>query len=253
LPSSGPGPATEPFLTLSISHRIGRLHLEVKFELRHRWTILFGPSGSGKTTILRTLSGLTAPKSGRIVAQDAGERTLLLDTAQAVNIPAHLRRTPLAPQAPNLFPNLTVRENLEFGNGAHPDPGMLETFELTQLLNQLPRQLSGGEAQRVNLARAAAYANPRLLLLDEPFTGLDLPLRSSLVDHMLAWQQRTGVPILSVTHDVAEAFHIGAEVIRLADGRVAAQGTAAEVLSEERERLFRQLAIPASGSGLAKG
>ena len=253
MPSSKAGPATEPFISLSTSHRVGRLHLEVAFELRHRWTILFGPSGSGKTTILRVLSGLVAPESGRIFAQDGGQRTLLLDTSRGTNIPAHLRRTPLAPQAPSLFPHLTVRENLEFGSGAHPDPEMLETFELTRLLNQLPRQISGGEAQRVNLARAAACMNPRLLLLDEPFTGLDLPLRSSLVDNMLAWQQRTGVPILSVTHDVAEAFQIGAEVIRLADGSVAAQGAAAEILSDERDLLLRQLESPCRGSSLAKG
>jgi ABC-type sulfate/molybdate transport systems ATPase subunit len=104
----------------------------------------------------------------------------------------------------------------------------------------MPAQLSGGEAQRVNLARAVA-ARPRLLLLDEPFTGLDLALRSGLIEHLLGWQQQTGVPILSVTHDVAEVFQLGAEVIQLRDGRVAAQGPVAEVLATDRERLLAEL------------
>lgn len=243
MPDSGAGAASKPFLAFSVCHRIGRLELEIAFELSRPWTILFGPSGSGKTAILHTLAGLVTPKAGRIVALDQGATTTLLDTAAGINVPAHLRRTPLAPQVPSLFPHLTVRENLGYGH-AYPDPQMVAEFELTGLLDKLPRQLSGGEAQRVSLARATACAGTRLLLLDEPFTGLDLPLRSRLVDHMLAWQQRTGVAILSVTHDVAEVFQIGAEVIRLGEGRVTAQGEPREVLEHERIRLRDQLGSP---------
>jgi len=230
----------EPFLTVALRHQIGRLALEVAFELRQPWTILFGPSGSGKTTILRVLAGLVTPLSGMIAARDSGTTTTLLDTGAAVNVAAYMRRMPWAPQASSLFPHLTVAGNLEYGGGRR-EPEMEEAFELRGLLGKYPSQLSGGEAQRVNLARAAMCPQPRLLLLDEPFTGLDLRLRSSLVGHLLEWQRRTRVPILSVTHDVVEAFQVGAEVIRLAEGRVAVQGAAVEVLGNERGQLLSQL------------
>ena len=215
-------------------HRIGTLALDVQFAVTQPWTVLFGPSGSGKSTILRAIAGLLTPESGRIVLG----ATALLDTAAQVNVAAHRRGTPVAPQSPSLFPHLTVRENLEYSGSYTPE--LPAAFGIDGLLDKTPAQLSGGEAQRVNLARAVA-ARPRLLLLDEPFTGLDLALRSALIDHLLEWQRKTRVPILSVTHDVAEVFQLGAEVIQLRDGRVAAQGPAAEVLRGDRERLLEEL------------
>src|SRR5438874_1037697 len=211
----------------------------MQFELARPWTILFGPSGSGKTTILRAIAGLVTPESGRIAVRQASMTTVLLDTAALVDLPPHLRHTPLAPQSPSLFPHTPVQQNLEYGGAL--DPTTNRVFGIGDLLSNRPAELSGGEAQRVSLARAAAAANPRLLLLDEPFTGLDLPLRSELVSHLLEWQRRSRVPILSVTHDVAEAFQLGAQVIRLAEGRILAQGPALEVLRGERERLLDQL------------
>ena len=226
--------AASPHLSVAVRHRIGTLALDVQFAVTQPWTVLFGPSGSGKSTILRAIAGLMTPEWGRIVLG----ATTLLDTAAQVNVAAHRRGTPVAPQSPNLFPHLTVRQNLEYsGSYASELPVALE---IDGLLEKTPAQLSGGEAQRVNLARAVA-ARPRLLLLDEPFTGLELALRSGLIDHLLDWQRKTKVPILSVTHDVAEVFQLGAEVIQLRDGRVGAQGPAAEVLRADRERLLEEL------------
>jgi molybdate transport system ATP-binding protein len=115
---------------------------------------------------------------------------------------------------------------------------LLDDFHLSALADRSPRELSGGEAQRVNLARACASGG-RLVMLDEPLTGLDLDLRDDILAKIRQRHQTT--PILSVTHDVAEAFQLGAEVIRLHDGKVVAQGPVEEVLAEERLRLLRQL------------
>ena len=100
--------------------------------------------------------------------------------------------------------------------------------------------LSGGEQQRVALARAIA-SSPRVLLLDEAFTGLHTHLRTELVDEIKRWQRDTGVPVISVTHDVAEALACADEVVRLADGCVVTQGRPQDVLADERIALLRQL------------
>jgi molybdate transport system ATP-binding protein len=119
---------------------------------------------------------------------------------------------------------------------------LLTTFHISDLAEKRLGELSGGEAQRVNLARAVATGGGSLLMLDEPFSGLDVTLRDELIANLLLRQQdsRRG-QILSVTHDVAEAFQLGAEVIKIAEGRVVAQGPVEVVLAEERERLLCQL------------
>ena len=109
-------------------------------------------------------------------------------------------------------------------------------------LTHRPTELSGGERRRVALARAFAVPNARLMLLDEPFTGLDRALRDELIPKMQAWLAVRNIPVLSVTHDVDEALLLNADVIRLEDGRVQAQGPAREVLAQERERQLAALA-----------
>ncbi|MDP9038045.1 MAG: ATP-binding cassette domain-containing protein [Acidobacteriota bacterium] len=252
-------------LDVTLRHRRGALALVVQFRLRSGWTVLFGPSGSGKTTILRSLAGLlradhaviTGPAHPALSLHPPAAPVVLEDTARGIFLPPHRRAMPLVPQRPALFPHRTVRDNLSFalprtGGRAPADPRHpLPRHSLPQelhkllgidgLLDRYPHQLSGGEAQRVSIARALAAPSPRLLLLDEPLSGLDPGLRASLVELLLAWQQRQQVPILSVTHDVAEAFQLGAEVIQLHQGRVAAQGPVEQVLAGERSRLLRQL------------
>jgi molybdate transport system ATP-binding protein len=242
-----------------IRHRVGALRIDVDFTLNQRWTILFGPSGSGKTTILRIIAGLTRPDFAQIVSTmspgtDQERNFTLVDTEAGVFLPAHRRAVRLAPQQPALFPHLSVLENMKYGMHLFVrDSGeaetldriiadLLSTFRITDLAAQHPAQLSGGEAQRVNLARALASGGGRLLMLDEPFAGLDVSLKDELITNLLQRQEdmRRG-QILSVTHDVAEAFQLGAEVIKLAEGRVVAQGPVEVVLAEERKRLLAQL------------
>jgi molybdate transport system ATP-binding protein len=140
--------------------------------------------------------------------------------------------------------NLCYASARDGGSSAGGDAlveALAKRFHIEALLEKRPGQLSGGEAQRVSLARAAMAGRQRLLLLDEPFTGLDVPLRDALIANLLEWQKESGTPILSVTHDVGEAFQLGAEVIKLADGRVVEEGPVEVVLAAERVRLLEQL------------
>jgi len=223
-------------LNVEIRHRLGALELDVSFRTDASWTILFGPSGSGKSTVLRTIAGGVRPSSGRISIGD----DVVVD--RGVFVPAHRRPVRLAPQAAALFPRMAVRENIAFGAGAGLVAEGLERFGLSGMAAKSPRQLSGGEQKRVAVVRAAASAVTRgagtLLLLDEPFAGLDARVRDRLLAELMPWLAAAGVATLSVTHDVGEAFLIGAEVVRMAEGRVVAQGAVAEVLAEDRERLL---------------
>lgn len=240
---------TAPHLSVRMRHRIGALDIDVDFELTKPWTILFGPSGSGKTTILRAIAGLLRPDYARIVSTREGQRLTLVDTEAGVWMPTYSRGIPLAPQMASLFPQFTVLENMKYGvdNVGELDGGdelvakLAGLFNISRILEKWPDELSGGEARRVSLARATMVRGSRLRLLDEPFTGLDLSLRDSLLGDLLAWQDSDRTPVLSVTHDVAEAFLLDAEVIKLAEGRVVQQGPVATVLAEERARLLEQL------------
>ena len=231
-----------------MQHSVGALELDVAFELRQPWTVLFGPSGSGKTTVLRAIAGFVRPDAGRIVHGT----TVLVDSSAKVFVPAHARTVRSAGQSARLFPNLTVLQNIAYGVKSRGDGSALaivdnaiERFRLRSLAPRSPKELSGGERQRVAVIRAAASAvslGPgTLLLLDEPFTGLDLARQEELLGELRSWLAEKGVPVLSVTHDVGEAFQLGAEVIRIADGKVGAQGPADEVLADDRQRVMDQL------------
>lgn len=240
-------PESPPHLAFEMKHRVGSLGLDVAFELTRPWTILFGPSGSGKSTILRAIAGLMRPDHARIAVRWSHHPRTVIDTASGVWMPPHKRPVRWAAQRPALFPHMTVRQNLGFASemkNADSDQAIdrvTQCFRLGALADRRPAMLSGGEQQRVSIARAAIAANGRLLLLDEPFTGLDATLRDELLAGLRLWASQTTTPILSVTHDISEAFQLSAEVLKLRDGRIAAQGPAATVLAEERTRLIAQL------------
>jgi molybdate transport system ATP-binding protein len=230
-----------------MQHCQGTLTLDAAFHLTQPWTVLFGPSGSGKTTILRVIAGLMRPTEGRIVLHSATPTTLF-DSANGIFLPAYRRGVRLAAQVAALFPNMTVRQNIAFGVPATSSEIVeeaLQRFRLTRLAESIPWKLSGGERQRVAVARAAASAitvnGNSLLLLDEPFAGLHLPLRDELLDDLRGWLAAKKTPVLSVTHDIGEAFQLAAEVIKFSDGRVLQQGPVEIVLAEERTRLLKQL------------
>ncbi len=244
-------------LSVNLRHRQGSLRLHVEFAVTSPWTVLFGPSGSGKSTVLRIVAGFVQPDEGRVVS--GPEEQVLVNTADGRCVPPHLRPVRTAGQTARLFPRMRVRENVEYGLGwqsrgdVHPgDAGemvdeVLALFRLSTLGGRMPGELSGGERQRVSVARAVASAvtfdgpGRALLLLDEPFSGLDTVLRDELAIELRGWLARWRTPVLSVSHDVGEAFLLGAQVIRMAEGAIVQQGPAEVVLQGERERLLAGL------------
>ncbi|WP_446743914.1 ATP-binding cassette domain-containing protein [Silvibacterium acidisoli] len=229
----------ETSLSVNLSYRREDLALDVSFVLRLQWTVLFGSSGEGKTTLLRLISGLLTPKEGRI---SLGDRAFF-DSTSRTNLAPSQRKAGFVTQHASLFPHLTARENVAFGlhklNPSQRDSRveeMLDLFEARTLAERRPEKLSGGEKQRIALARALA-PRPSLLLLDEPFAALDLSARSLITGRI----RETGVPVLHVSHDLADAWQMDTEALILEDGRIQAQGDARKVLTPYRDRLLAQL------------
>jgi molybdate transport system ATP-binding protein len=196
-------------------------------------TVLFGPSGSGKTTVLRCLAGLDRPERGSI----RFEADTWFDADRGVCLSPQRRGIGYLVQEYALFPHLTVARNVAYGLGdlRPAERGqrvreVLELFGLTGLEERRPRQLSGGQQQRVALARALVR-RPRLLLLDEPLSALDVPTREQLRRELRRLLAGLGVPTLLVTHDRVEALALGDSVIVLDDGLVCQFGPVQEVFT----------------------
>jgi molybdate transport system ATP-binding protein len=213
-----------PWCEAALEHRLGEFHLRVELALDREIGVLFGPSGAGKTLTLRILAGLVSPRRGTI---RLGGRELLR-TPGGVNLPAHGRRIGLVHQHLALFPHLTVLENVAYGLHGPNREGRarewLERVRLEGLDERYPAQLSGGQQQRVALARALA-PSPKLLLLDEPFSALDSPLRRSLRRELKALQRDTGVPVFYVTHHVEDLCALGQKVFFIREGHLAGSAT----------------------------
>ena len=235
-------------LCVDVTLRIPKTTLELtaSFTLQATTNVLFGPSAAGKSTLLRILAGLVLPDRGSVRLGD----TALTDTACRVQLPPGQRGIGYLTQQPALFPHLSVAGNLAYGlhhlGRAERQlrmEEMLSRFALEGLAGRTPARLSGGERQRVALARALA-PGPRVLLLDEPFAGLDPTRRAQTTTalHAALAAQAQPTMLLSVSHDVAEVYASDAEVLLLEQGRITAQGPSREVLRGERERLLRQLA-----------
>ncbi len=230
-------------LELALDARRGSFQLQVECVFASEWTVIFGPSGAGKSTLLRLLAGLEDAHRGRI----AHRGRLLTDTLRGVRVRPGRRKTSMVAQQPALFPHLGVVANVAYGladldrehRKARVDE-MLELVDARQLAARSPRDLSGGEAQRIALARALA-PRPRLLLLDEPFSALDGAASDALLARLQRWVTANGVQTVMATHDATDALAIGAEVAMLRQGRLTALGPAARVLALECERLMERL------------
>jgi ABC-type sulfate/molybdate transport systems ATPase subunit len=235
-------------LELALNAQRGSFYLHIDCTFASAWTVIFGPSGAGKSTLLRLIAGLdlsaqSRPRSARVVLDGRA----LTDSAHRVWLKPGHRQTSMVAQQSALFPHLSVAENIGYGLHSlnHFDRAsrigeMLDLVDAGPLLERRPRDLSGGEAQRIALARALA-PYPRLLLLDEPFSALDGSASDALLVRLQHWTTAHHVQTVMATHDAADALAMGAEVMLLHEGRIGAQGPATEVLSTERKRLLDRL------------
>jgi molybdate transport system ATP-binding protein len=208
--------------------------LDVEFTASQGVTVLFGPSGAGKTLVLDSIAGFSKPDEGRILLDD----DILFDAATGVHLTPQKRNCGYVFQNYALFPHMTLRENLAFAAERRPRlerhrrvNEMLEMFKLTESAGRRPHEVSGGQRQRCSIARALIGA-PKLLLLDEPATGLDAPLRAEFYEALRQVQSEFKTPMLLVTHDLAECFELAEEMVILHDGRMIQKGSPRFVLDE---------------------
>jgi molybdate transport system ATP-binding protein len=220
-------------ISVDVAISAGSFRLDARFETGIGTTALLGASGAGKTLTLRAIAGLHTPDRGRINIDNIP----IFASDRRIDVKSRDRHVGYVFQDYALFPHLTVAENIAFGvRGASRSERddavtrMLDLVSLAPLADRRPAGLSGGERQRVALARALA-TEPRLLLLDEPFSALDAPTRESLTDELLALQARIGIPAILVTHDVSEAYALSDDLVLLGEGRVLQAGPKASVFA----------------------
>ncbi len=190
--------------------------LDAELETRNSAIAVVGPSGSGKSTLLRVLAGVESSATGHL----RFDGVTWQDSAAQRFVPAWDRRVGWVPQDALLFPHLSVRQNLAYAGASDVQvEEMGALLQVTGLLNRRPRRLSGGEQQRVALGRAL-LSRPQLLLLDEPFSALDRPLRAVVTDRLRAFCEEHGVPLVLVTHDERDAEALAEERWLVSGGRL---------------------------------
>ena len=212
----------------------GELPLDISLTIKKgEFVSVYGNSGAGKTTILRILAGLTrAEKSVIKVGESVWD-----DSIKKIHFPVQNRSIGFVFQDFALFPNLTVKENLEFALSKNDSkeiiPELIELMELQSLQNSKPQNLSGGQKQRAALARAIVRM-AEILLLDEPLSALDDEMRFKLQDYILKIHQKYKLTTLMVSHSISEIFKLSDKVIVVDKGKIVKEGTPENVFSEQK-------------------
>lgn len=206
-------------INIEIFKKLHSFNLNVRFEFRDEVLVIQGESGSGKTTILDCIAGIKKPDNGEI---DINNK-LLFSSKQSKNLPIKDRNISYVFQYYALFPHMTIKKNISFGLDCRQYPEddnleyIMETFKIKRLEHKYPNQISGGEKQRVAFARALVV-KPEILLLDEPFSALDLDTRQPLYEEFRQLKKSNSISIILVTHDRNEAKLLGDEIIEIKNG-----------------------------------
>lgn len=226
-------------LVVEIQHHLGDFALDVSFQVPPGLTVLFGESGSGKSSIVNAVAGLLRPDRGRIELNDR----LLLDTATGLNLPVRKRRIGYVFQDARLFPHLSVRQNILYGRRFASRAGppadlqrIIAMLGIESLLDRRPAGLSGGEKQRVAIARAL-LCGPELILADEPLAALDEARKAEILPYFERLRDELQIPVLYVSHSLAEVARLATTIVTLTAGRVTGVGPAAHVLSDPQMAL----------------
>lgn len=207
----------------------GGMLLDVDFQIQNNeFVTLYGPSGVGKTSILRMITGLTKPDLGYIEV----DGDVWFDSKERIDKPVQERSISLVFQEYNLFPNMTVLENLQYARGDKKDDALIDELlnmvELKQLSHCKPHTLSGGQKQRIALIRAL-LRKPKIFLLDEPLSALDATLRLKLQEDISAMYQRFKIPTIFVTHDLSEVFKLAHQILIMEEGKIVRWGKPMEI------------------------
>ena len=235
----------KPLLEIRITKRFSNAErdflLEAECVCAAGITILFGASGAGKTTLLDCIAGLKTAEAGKITVADR----VFFDAERGINVAVEGRGVGYVFQDLALFPHLSAEQNVAYGlNGfarKRRTDEILDSFRIAHLRKRKPREISGGERQRVAVARALVI-DPCVLLLDEPLAALDAPTKAKMIDDLRAWNRAHGIPIIYVTHSREEVFALGERVLVLENGKIVAQGTPHEVMTAPRQESVALLA-----------
>lgn len=219
-------------LHLDLHHTRGSFTLNLQATLDAPITGLYGPSGSGKTTLLHLIAGLLRPDRGCIRLDD----NTLTDTQHGIHRAPEARHIGIVFQDGRLFPHMTVAQNLRFGMPtSHPTQRLkhvADLLEITRHLNRLPRELSGGERQRVALGRAL-LSHPRLLLLDEPFSAVDVALRQQILPFLRRIHEEYQIPMILISHDLPDILQLTDNLLLLREGAALGHGRYHSLIEQE--------------------
>lgn len=200
-------------LGVNIKKRINNKYISVNFKIKNEVLVVLGPSGSGKTTILNCISGIINPDEGEIVL----ENKVLYSSIKKINVKVKDRKIGYVFQDYALFPHMNIYNNIKYGLNDKNDKKVYEImnlFKISHLKKRYPYQLSGGEKQRVALARSL-LTKPKALLLDEPFSAVDKDIKQILYNEFEIISKELSIPIVLITHDEEEANRLGDKIYKI--------------------------------------
>jgi molybdate transport system ATP-binding protein len=216
-------------LKLQIRHKLAGFEIDMCFNTKTSITGIFGVSGSGKSTMFNVIAGIISPDEGEI---NLNER-ILFSSSKNVNVPLHKRGVGLVFQDFKLFPHLSIKENLEFGKKAKNNSlfdRLVDMLNINHLLNRRPPSLSGGEKQRVAIGRAI-LSQPEILLLDEPFSALDVKIKNEIIDLIKEIPVRFNIPVLVISHELSDLLQLSSDLILIGEGKVLNHGNIYELFN----------------------
>src|SRR5215216_389151 len=236
---------TKPLrLKVNIEKRLATFNLSVQLEVGAEILVLFGPSGAGKTQTLNAIAGLMTPDAGEITLDGTVFFRSSVARSPTLNLPARKRHVGYVFQQYALFPHFSALENVASALWRQPRAreraeALLERMRLVELANRYPHELSGGQQQRVAIARALAM-EPRVLLLDEPFSALDSEIRKRLHDDLLRLQAEAELIVIYVTHNLEDAFTVGHRMAVVRNGTIERTGAPRDIYPQTNPPLVME-------------